>query len=56
MAALMMAVVGVLIFSVLLVGDMGLLPVDASTAVPWSLRQPVQCRSRVLTGRWMPRC
>jgi hypothetical protein len=37
MAALMMAVVGVLIFSVLLVGDMGLLPADASTAVPWSL-------------------
>jgi hypothetical protein len=37
MAALMMAVVGVLIFSVLLVGDMSLLPADASTAVPWGL-------------------
>jgi hypothetical protein len=37
MAALMMAVVGVLIFSVLLVGDMSLLPADASTAVPWAL-------------------
>jgi hypothetical protein len=37
MAALMMAVVGVLVFSVLLVGDMSLLPADASTAVPWVL-------------------
>jgi hypothetical protein len=36
-AALMMAVVGVLVFSVLLLGDIGLLPSDRSTAVPWSL-------------------
>jgi hypothetical protein len=33
----MMAVVGVLVFSVLLVGDMSLLPADASVAVPWAL-------------------
>ena len=33
----MMAVVGVLVFSVLLVGDMSLLPADSSVAVPWAL-------------------
>jgi hypothetical protein len=37
MAALMMAVVGVLVFSVLLVGDIGLLPADGPTGVPWAL-------------------
>ena len=36
-SALMMAVVGVLIFTVLLVEDVGLLPQDASASLPWGL-------------------